>query len=243
MKRTALACLLILMASDLALAAPPPPPPLKLSLPVEGAAALAVLDARPDVLNGERKETFVGLTRSLYGIPYPAHTQSKKPLAQDLANLVTRALKLGGTPVQLVAASPFQGREGALKALQASGADRLILVEIRDWWSDTLVRTDLHYDVVLTVLNQQGQELGSSSVMGHDELGKRQRAERRDVPTATNDILSTLFAAEGVVAAFSSDAAPVAKAAGCTVEQILKMKEAGLSQEQIEAACGSGSGN
>jgi hypothetical protein len=204
---------------------------------------MAVLDVRPDVVNGERKETFVGFTRSLYGIPYPAHTPSKKPLAQDLANLVTRALKLGGTTVQSITASPFQGREGAVKALQASGAERLILIEIRDWWSDTLVHTDLHYDLALTVLNQQGQELGSTSVGGHDELGKRQRAERRDVPTATNDILSTLFTAEAVVAGFSSDAAPVAKAAGCTVEQILKMKEAGLSQEQIEAACGSGSGS
>jgi hypothetical protein len=201
---------------------------------------MAILDARPDILNGERKETFVGFTRSLYGIPYPGHTQSKKPFAQDLANLVTRALKLGGTPVQSIIASPFQGREGAVKALQASGADRLILIEIRDWWSDTLVRTDLHYDLALTVLNQQGQELGLSSVVGHDELGKRQRAERRDIPTATNDILSTLFAAEAVIAGSSSNAAPVAKAAACTVEQILKMKEAGLSQEQIEAACGSG---
>jgi hypothetical protein len=33
-----------------------------------------------------------------------------------------------------------------------------------------------------------------------------------------------------------------AKAASCTVEQVLKMKEAGLAQEQIEAACGAVSG-
>jgi hypothetical protein len=58
--------------------------------------------------------------------------------------------------------------------------------------------------------------------------------------TATNDIFATLFAADAMVAAFSPDAAPVARtAASCTVEQILKMKDAGLAEEQIKAACGS----
>jgi hypothetical protein len=241
MKRIALVLMVLSVFVGLAVAAPPPPALLKIGLPFEGPVALGVLDARPDVVSGERKETFVGFSRSLYGIPYPAHTQSKKPFAQDLSNLVARALKLGGVKTQPISTSPFGGRQGAVQALQKTGAERLILIEIRDWWSDTLIHTDLHYDLGLTVLNQQGQELGSSSLTGHDELGKRQRPERRDVTTATNDIIATLLAADAVLASFSPDASPVpAKTAGCTVEQILKMKEAGLSQGQIEAACGSG---
>jgi hypothetical protein len=241
MKSIALVWTMLFAFAGAAMAAPPPPL-LKLTVPFEGPMALAVLDARPDVVNGERKETFIGLSRSLYGIPYPAHTPSKKPFAQELSNLVNRGLKLGKTPAEAVVVSPFGGRQAAVDALRKSGAERLLLVEIRDWWSDTLIHTDLHYDLVLTVFNAEGQELGSTTVMGHDELGKRQRPERRDVATATNNILETLFTAEAVTASFSSDAAPAAKAAGCTVEQILKMKEAGLAQEQIEAACGSASG-
>lgn len=238
MKPIALVWTLLFALTGAAMAAPPPPL-LKLTVPFEGPMALAVLDSRPDVVSGERRESFIGLSRSLYGIPYPAHTQSKKPFAQDLSNLLARALKLGKTPAEAIAVSPFGGRQAAVDALQKTGAERLLLVEIRDWWSDTLIHTDLHYDLALTVLNAQGQELGSSSVLGHDELGKRQRPERRDLTIATNNILETLFAAEAVIASFSPDAAPAAKAAGCTVEQILKMKEAGLTQEQIQAACGS----
>jgi hypothetical protein len=237
MKRIALLWIALSAVAGLGAAAPPPAI-LKISLPTPGTTALAVLDARPDVVNGERKETFIGFTRSLYGIPYPAHTASRKPLAQDLSDLVTRALKLGGTPVQAITASPSKGREGAIKSLQSRGADRLVLIEIRDWWSDTLIHTDLHYDLALTVLNAQGQELGSSTTTGHDELGRRQRPERRDVPTATNDIFTTLLTADKVTASFSPDAAPPAKAAACTVDQILKMKEAGLTEDQIKAACG-----
>jgi hypothetical protein len=241
MKPLFLSSMIVLLVSGGAMAAPPAPKPLKITIPFEGPVAVAVLDARPDVVNGERKPTFIGFSRSLYGIPYPAHTASKKPLADDLSNLVTRALKLGGSPVTPVTTSPGKGRQGTIQDLQATHAERLILVEIRDWWSDTLIHTDLHYDLALTVFNPEGQELGTTSTTGHDELGKRQRPERRDVPTATNDIISTLLTAGPVTASFSPDAAPAVKAtSGCTVEQILKMKDAGLSQTQIEAACGSG---
>lgn len=241
MKRIVFALTMLLVFVEIAAAAKPAPVPLKISLPFEGSVAVAVLDARPDVVSGERKETFIGLSRSLYGIPYPAHTPSKKPFAQDLSSLAVRALRLGGVQAKSVTTSPYKGREGAIQALQASGAERLVLLEMRDWWSDTLIHTDLHHDVTLTVLNAEGHELGSTSSLGHDELGKRQRPERRNVSVATDDILKTLFSGEAVIASFSPDASPVAKAASCTVEQILKMKEAGLTQEQIEAACGSGS--
>jgi hypothetical protein len=156
MKRILFALILLILPLDSILAATPPPI-LRLSLPFQSPGALAVLDARPDVLSGDRKETFVGLSRSLYGIPYPAYTKSKQPLVQDLSNVVSRALKLGGTPVKVVSPSPFKHREGALKDLQATGAERLILIEVRDWWTDTLIHTDLHYDLLLTVSTPRGR--------------------------------------------------------------------------------------
>jgi hypothetical protein len=99
MKPVALVCTILLLFVEAAVAVPPPPD-LSFSLPFEGPMALAVLDARPDVVNGERKETFIGLTRSLYGIPFQYHTRSKKPFAQDLSDLVSRALKQGKTPLR-----------------------------------------------------------------------------------------------------------------------------------------------
>lgn len=227
------------LAASIAIAAPPPTAPFEITVPAQGSLALAVLDSRPDVVSGERQETFVGLHRSLYGIPYPSHTPSKKPFATELANLAARALKVGGTPPQVVAVSPYYGRSRAVEALKATSTDRLLLIEIRDWWSDTLIHTDLNYDVSLTVLNGQGQDLGSTSLIGHDSVGKRERPERRDLPTATNDILSSLFGSKPIMVAFAVTAAPVASPSpACSVDQILTMKEAGLTQQQIEAACG-----
>lgn len=238
MKSTTLVWAIPLIFAGAAVAAPRPSD-LKLSVPFEGSMALAVLDARPDVVSGERKETFIGLTRSLYGVPFPYHTRSKKPFAQDLSDLVSHGLKQGKTPAEAIVVSPFGGRQAAIDALRKSGAERLILLEIRDWWSDTLINTDLHHDLLLTIFNAQGQELGSNVAIGHDELG---RGQQRVLAAATNRILETLFAGETVISSFAPDAAPAVKETACTVEQVLKMKEAGLSQEQIEAACGSVSG-
>ncbi len=241
MKRIAPVWIVLLFAAGLAAAAPPrPPAPLTIDLPFKMPVAVAVLDARPDIVNGRRRETFIGFTRTLYGVPVPAQNRTGQTFALDLAQHVTRSLEAGGTPAQTIAASPSGGRQGAVQALQASGAERLVLIEIRDWWKDSLIRTDLHYDLQLSVLDAQGQVLGWSTVTGEDTLGKDNRPERRNLEVATSDILATLFAAKPVLAAFSPDAAPTAApAAGCTVEQILKMKDAGLTQQQIEAACGS----
>lgn len=114
MKRAGFLLIVVLIFSRVVLAATPPVP-LKISLPFEGSLALAVLDARPDVISGDRKETFVGFSRSLYGIPYPAYTQSKKPLAQDLSDLIIRGLKLGGKPAKFINTSPNGHRQGAIQ--------------------------------------------------------------------------------------------------------------------------------
>jgi len=241
MKSSALAWVILLLLARAAMAAPPPPD-FPLRVPFQGSMALAVLDARPDIVNGRRKETFIGFTRTFYGLPFPYHTRSKKPFAQDLAALLGQALEQGQTPAKIVVTSPTAGRQAAIEALGKSGAERLILLEIRDWWSDTMLRTDLHYDLQLTILDAQGRELGSSTASGEDALGGHGTNQQRLLDTATRRILETLFADKTVSAAFQTDAAPAAKAASCTVEQVLKMKEAGLSQEQIEAACGAVSG-
>lgn len=238
-RRSVLGVAAATLVASIAIAAPPPPPPLRITVPAQGSLAIAVLDSRPDVVSGDRKETFIGLTRSLYGIPYPVQTASKKPFAAELANLAAKGLKSGGTPPQVVTVSPYYGRPRAIDTLKSTSADRLVLIEIRDWWSDTLIHTDLNYDLSLTVLNGEGEELGTTALIGHDSIGKRERPERRDIPTATNDILLTLFGAKPVTEAFAATATPGASPShGCTVEQVLKMKDAGLTQEQIEAACG-----
>jgi hypothetical protein len=212
--------------------------PEALPIHVAGDYAFTVLDSRPDVLSGDRNDTFAGLSRSLYGIPYPS--DAKRPLAVEIGMALSKALTLGGSKPRSTTSSPFAGRAGALKTLKIYwNLDRYIVIEIRDWWTDHLVHTDFHHDVSLIVFDAMGRELGSSASTGHDSIGRGQRPERADLDAAFNDIIQTLFGAPEIKAALAAGAVPVTPAGKvCSVDQILKMKEAGLAQPQIEAACG-----
>ena len=204
-----------------------------------GSAAVAVRDQRADVLSGDRKETLVGHQRSLYGIPYPVATSSGKLFATELADAIVRGLKAKGAAAVAVAASPFKPEDKAIDALVATGSDRLLLFSVVEWDEDTYSSMTLHYDIRLSVLDKKGDLLGQTAVAGEDDIKNSARAERRNIGVAFLDIISTLLRAKPIVAALRPDAAPTKT---CTVEQILKMQESGLSRSQIEAACGTGGG-
>lgn len=203
-----------------------------------GALAVAVWDQREDVVSGDDKETIVGHQRSLYGIPYAVQNASGRPFAHDFAELIARALRENQREVKVVHVSPFKRESAVIDALVASEAERLLLFKVVEWDADTYSETTLHYDIELSVLDRRGERLTSSSVKGEDELKARGRAERRDVAVATADIIQTLLTEKPVIAALSNEAETASKT--CTVDQILKMRESGLSQSQIEAACGGG---
>jgi hypothetical protein len=175
----------------------------------------------------------------MYGIPFAVQTQSGRPFVQDLADMIVRGLRSQGVQAQAVNLSPFKSRDETLATLQAQSSPRLLLFEITEWYGDTYVTTTLHYDLSLTVLDAQGRELGKGTAKGEDDIGGRQRPERKTVPIATTDIIQGLLSSRDVVAALSMDAQPKG-GRKCTVEQILKMRESGLLEEQIKAACGEG---
>lgn len=204
-----------------------------------GSVAVAVRDQRPDVVGGDRKETLVGHQRSLVGIPFPVATSSGKPFATELAGAIVYGLKTQGVAAISVLAPPFWPEDKAIDALVATGSDRLLLFNVVEWDEDKYATTTLHYDVRLSVFDKKGDLLGQTALAGEDEIKKSARAERRNIGVAAADIISTLLAARPVLAALKPDAAPTR---ACTVEQILKMQEAGLLRPQIEAACGTGSG-
>jgi len=211
-----------------------------LAYPGEGSVTVGVRDQRPEIVSGERREAFIGFQRSLYGIPFAVQTRSGKSFARELGELIARGLAARGARAEVVDLSPVRPREEAIAALAAKGATRALLFEVAEWYGDTYARTTLHYDLRLTVLDAQGHELGSAHAAGEDDLGSRQRPERQTVQAATQDILQTLLSDSGIRAARPPEVQPAGEGKRCTVEQILKMREAGLAEEQIKAACGEG---
>jgi len=127
---------------------------------------VGVLDQRPYVLSGNKAPSFVGLQRGGYGNPWNVSTVSGAPLGDDFANMVANAYK--AKPTSLPVRTPANK---ALDLLRAGDSERVLLISVYEWKTDTFVNVALHYHLNAKVYDRSGQLLGENSITGRDNLG------------------------------------------------------------------------
>jgi hypothetical protein len=69
-----------------------------------------------------------------------------------------------------ITTKPANSPAAALKSLVQSGATRLILLELRDWQSDTMINPTVNYNVTLYVYDATGKELASVTQAKNQEF-------------------------------------------------------------------------
>jgi hypothetical protein len=123
-------------------------------LPISGTGKLAVdvVDARPYVVNGDKKPDFVGLQRGGFGNPFDVRTGSGRPLATEMRDAISNALQKQGYAVV-----------GATEA-----APRKMELRIFDWKTDVMMKMKTIYDLQLTVFDGRGVQLAQSKAKGED---------------------------------------------------------------------------
>lgn len=136
-----------------------------------GWVAVGVQDQRSEVVSGAKPETFVGFSRGGFGNKFDITTASSRPLATDFADTISHGLIANQYRTSYVETSPRQSRQTVMSALARTGASRLLLVEIKEWKSDTYNRTALHYELAAHVFDSKGQEVAVSDTAGTDVLG------------------------------------------------------------------------
>lgn len=136
-----------------------------------GSVAVGVHDVRPYVVSGGKPESFVGLLRGGFGNPFDVNTESGKPMATDMRDAIVKAMRAKGLSVTPIAISPRDETSKAKSALISTNAKKLVLVTINEWKSDTMMGTELIYDVTLAVLDGKGDQLAVNRVNGRDNLG------------------------------------------------------------------------
>jgi hypothetical protein len=158
-----------------------------------GTVAIGVHDMRPYVASGNKQPTFVGLARGGYGNPFDVNTESGGPLAIEIRDALARALKArGATPVAV--AIPHSDTNAAARAkLLGTRAQRHVLLTLREWKTDTMMSTDLHYDTTVAVYDQSGNQLAHHSLKGADTLGSLGLSPKEGISKATAKKLDSLF--------------------------------------------------
>ena len=100
--------------------------------------AVAILDERPYILNKEKDPSYVGMVRGGYGNPFDIWTESRAPLADDMLTTVADSLRARGFAVLPLKTSPTEALNSVMASFRASKAERLIVMELKEWYSDYL---------------------------------------------------------------------------------------------------------
>jgi hypothetical protein len=133
--------------------------------------AVAAIDRRDDLLTKEVLCNYVGMTRDGWGIPFRAYTKSGAPLSEDIAVSFAGSLENAGYRTSSLKGFPVSDESAARSELSASKADRLMLITVRKWESDTLVHTEITTDINVKVFDRSGKLLAEENDRETRELG------------------------------------------------------------------------
>lgn len=135
-------------------------------------AAVAVHDMRPYIVAGRSDPDYVGLNRAGFkAVPFkPSHvaTESGRPLAEDISASICKSLAAKGFAAFAVSAAPGEDKDKLLARMKQTGAERLIILTLHEWQSDTYINTGLFYDVKLEVFDANGKRLAEQDLKGED---------------------------------------------------------------------------
>src|SRR2546421_24021 len=175
------------------------------NLTISGSHAVAVAteDARSYVLSKDKAPNFVGLSRGGFGNPFDITTGSGRPLADDFSLSIARSLEVRGFKSTVVNVGAPMSADQARASISRAAAERLALVTINEWKSDTFMNTALHYDVLLRVYDASGTQLAANRITGDDNLGGNAinppAHAKVAVPAAYKKKLEELFGSEAVL--------------------------------------------
>jgi len=170
-----------------------------------GSVAVASQDQRSYVISGKTKPQVVGVIRGAFGNPLYMTTATRRPLADEMSDVITGALRKKGfktIPVVVAATEPV---EQVRKKLAATGGEKLIHFQIKQWKSDTYSNVRLEYFINLTVFDTKGKLLAEKVIAGDENLGSGGfnilKGTRIKVPEAFKKKLEELFNAPDIIKA------------------------------------------
>lgn len=133
--------------------------------------AVGTHDQRQYVLSGQSSPNYVGMQRGGYGNPFNVTTLSGKTLAEDMTASICNSLSARGFKTVAVTVTHSDTRDRVLEKMRAQKSERLLLLSLNEWQSDTYQNTGLAYDIKLDVFDAEGKKLAETALKGNDNLG------------------------------------------------------------------------
>lgn len=132
---------------------------------------IASHDQREYVRSGRSQPDLVGMQRGGFGNPFDVRTESGRTLSAEFTAAMRGALERSGVRVIAVETKATEDERSVSASLKAAKGERLLLLAIREWLSDSMVNTELSYDLQLTITDASGKLLATKVHAGKRDLG------------------------------------------------------------------------
>ena len=105
--------------------------------------AIAVLDQRPYIVSGEKPAKYIGQFELSMGGPYDAFTRSKQAMVNEFADKMPQLLGKQFSQLKTIYLEAGLSKQAAVEQLLATGAEKLVLISLKEWKSHTSIDTSL----------------------------------------------------------------------------------------------------
>ncbi len=167
--------------------------------------AVASLDGRTYILAGKSSTDFVGMQRGGFGNPFDILTVSGHPLSSEFSNAIKAALMRNGVNAIVVETQPASDNKATITSLVATHRDRLLLLDITEWLSDTFQNTGLSYTLRLAITDTKGKELAQKTLKADLNLGgsviNPPGHAKEVIPTAFRQVIEQLLNSPEIITA------------------------------------------
>ena len=165
--------------------------------------AVAVIEARPYVLAGEESIKFLGTERGKWGERSPVETASGRPFAEVLAEQAAAILGQQGINAQpMPVKRKDTSEETVIATFLATGVQKLVLIRVREWNSESYTRVMARWNAEATVFDRSGTFLARRQTQGSEIVGDTRMQSDRDVgQTALQQRLRWLLSEPAILAA------------------------------------------
>lgn len=202
------------------------------------AATILVLENRADVLSGDKKETFEGVSRELYGIPVARETNDHTAMSAYLGQRLRVGFQNAGYAASYVVARKGTAVGDAIQSIEPTAGGLVFVLDMRDWHYDFGgFKPSFLYDVTVSVYDGQKhlmaqKDFGGTELMPTDDhhwMSFKQRYAQ-----LYQTIFDRVFATPDIKLALEGKPSLASVAKG-TVEERLERLKAMFDQNLIDA--------
>lgn len=136
---------------------------------INSAAALAVVDHRPYVIDSDKTPTFEGLMRSGFGIPYSMPTGDNQPLADYFAIIAKSGLSGAGADVSVVKTQYTDSADKVHQTLSRAADDYIYLELVQLKYDNYGLKLNADYDINLNYIDQSRNVRLSKNFAGKEQ--------------------------------------------------------------------------